>query len=249
MPFPILINNLKKKFGDEEIYRDLTLTLENGAITALVGPNGCGKSTLLKILAGLVQPDSGECRLELREELKFSYIFQNYQETLLPWKTAADNIALPLHLQKYSRAAVNQKIARLAKWLPPSLALHRYPYQLSGEQQQLIAFWRALITDPKLLFIDESFSALDHEQALRLRLALQEYHCEQKATVVIVSHNVDEAVQLAKTIIVLSNRPTVVSQIIDNSLPYPRTPATLVTDEFFALRRQVLNALHKVMSI
>lgn len=249
MPPKILINNLAKHFGSTELFSNLELVIEAGEITALVGPNGCGKSTLLQILSRLVKHDSGRWHIENFDSKRFSYIFQNYRESLLPWRTALSNIILPLKLQRIEPLEISRRVEALRQATGRSFRLESFPYHLSGGQQQMVAFWRALITKPELLFIDESFSALDYEHSLRLRKDLLAYYEEHTPTVVMVSHNVEEAVHLAHTIVIFSERPTRVAKIIRNPLPFPRTTKHLTSDTFAAVRRHVLEAFHDVVTI
>ncbi|MBI3332212.1 ABC transporter ATP-binding protein [Candidatus Peregrinibacteria bacterium] len=245
----ISINNLRKKLSGQELYAGLSFEAKAGEITAIFGPNGCGKSTLLNILSGVAKNDGGEISIENLQRFSFSYIFQNYRESLLPWRTSFDNIAFPLEIQHKSEAFIRERIQSLGKLFATDFDLHRHPYELSGGQQQAVAFLRALANQPTLLFMDEPFSALDYENSLRMRRSLQEYYAEHKPTILFISHDIEEAVHLASRIVVLSQRPTSVAEVINNDMSYPRTLATLNSEQFHQIKNQVLTAFQKAAKL
>jgi NitT/TauT family transport system ATP-binding protein len=238
----IIVKDLRVSIQAQRILDGVTFTSEGGAITALFGPNGSGKSTLLNVLSGLLPAESGSYDIEHDDAFGLSYVFQNYRDSLLPWRSNWRNISLPLEIQHVDKATTSKRVAEVYASLGFSLDLQRYPYELSGGQQQVVAFLRALVTQPNILFVDEPFSALDYETNLRFRLTLQEYWARQRPTVLLVSHNIEEAVHLASRIVVLSRRPTSVVQIIENPLHYPRPLEVLTTESFYSVRDQVLQA-------
>jgi len=249
MIIAISIKNLKKSFGDNNIFADFNLDIEAGKITAIFGPNGSGKSTLLNILAGITKPDGGLIDFDGFRHYEFSYIFQNYRQSLLPWRNNWQNVALPLNIQKQSQEAIGRKIGELKNTFEIDIDWKKYPYQLSGGQQQIVAFMRALSTDPKILFIDEPFSALDYKNNLRLREHLQKYYLRRRPTIILVTHNIEEAVHLADKIVILSSRPTRVTEIIDNPLPYPRNIGSIASEDFRLVKNKVLEAFRQTANI
>lgn len=238
----IKVRELTKSFNGRQILDGVTFTAEAGAITALFGPNGCGKSTLFNILSGMLDREGGTFEIDQLDPFKFSYIFQNYRESLLPWRNNLRNGSLPLEIHGIDLQAAGDKVRSVCETLGLDLDLRRYPYELSGGQQQLLAFLRAVVTEPSILFIDEPFSALDYETNLRLRLRLQEYYLRLRPTILLVSHNIEEAVHLASRIVVLSGSPAKVVEIIENSCPYPRRFDVLMTEQFHRTRDEVLRA-------
>ena len=146
----------------------------------MFGPNGCGKSTLINMIAGLIPVDAGEILFDgmLLSEIKFGYVFQNYREALFPWLRAFDNIAYPLKVMSVPKAERARRVERLVAHLGVKIDLNRYPYQMSGGQQQLVSIMRALIVEPEILFLDEPFSALDYEMTLFMREQLQRVFME-----------------------------------------------------------------------
>jgi len=249
MSTAISVQNLKKSFNNTEVFRDFSVGVEQGKITTIFGPNGSGKSTLLNILSGIVAKDGGSFQIENFDHFQFSYIFQNYRESLLPWRTNFENVALPLEIQNKSKQGIQQRVEELQKLFEFKFNWEGYPYELSGGQQQILAFIRALVTNPKVLFIDEPFSALDYENNLRLREHLQKYFLAFKPTILLVTHNIEEAVHLAQKIVVFSQRPTTVLEVIDNPLSYPRTVQSLKVEQFHQVKDKVLSVFQKAANL
>jgi len=245
----ISVQNLKKSFNNTEVFHDFSIGVEQGKITAIFGPNGSGKSTLLNILSGIVAKDGGRFDIANFNHFEFSYIFQNYRESLLPWRTNFENVALPLEIQNKSKQEIRQNVEELQKLFEFKFNWESYPHELSGGQQQILAFMRALVTKPKVLFIDEPFSALDYENNLRLREHLQKYFLTFKPTILLITHNIEEAVHLAEKIVVFSQRPTTVLEIIDNPLPYPRTIQSLKAEQFHQVKDKVLSVFQKAANL
>lgn len=245
----ITIRNLKKSFNGTEIFQDFSLDIEKGKITVIFGPNGSGKSTLLNTLTGIIRADAGSYTAQRSRDVSESYIFQNYRDSLLPWRTGFENIALPLEIKRKTRAEIRKRIDRLQEIFGVQINLESYPHELSGGQQQMIAFMRALITEPEILYIDEPFSALDYENNLRLREHLQKYYLAFKPTIILVTHNIEEAVHLADTIIILSKRPTRVLNRLENPVPLPRTVGSLKTQTFHDTKDRVLTAFQESLRV
>src|SRR3989344_4318397 len=151
----ISVQNVKKNFGKEELFGNMSFEVKQGDIIALFGPNGCGKSTLLNILTGVASADGGVVNVHSSDAVSMSYVFQNYRDSLLPWRTVFANISFPLEIKKVSIPEIKKKVQSLAEMFGVQHLLEKYPYQLSGGQQQVVAFMRALITEPKTLYIDE----------------------------------------------------------------------------------------------
>lgn len=231
------------------LYRDFNLEIEAGKITTIFGPNGSGKSTLFNILTGIITHDSGNIEIKSKEKIYKSYIFQNYRESLLPWKTNFENVAFPLKIQNLSKKEIEHRIKELTELFEFKCDWDGYPYELSGGQQQILAFLRALITHPNLLFIDEPFSALDYENNLKLRKHLQAYFIKHKPTIVIITHNIEEAVHLSHQIIVLKSNHTRIGDIISNSIPHPRSTNTLKEETFEVVKKRVISAFQKTSNL
>jgi NitT/TauT family transport system ATP-binding protein len=238
----IIAKDLKKIYNEREVISNLSFSIKNGEFVAIFGPNGCGKSTLLNMLAGLSEKTSGEIEVSEFSSNTFSYIFQNYRESLLLWKNNYENVVFPLKISKVKEDEIKVRLMEMESIFNFSPNFNLFPYQLSGGQQQIVAFMRALITKPKLLFIDEPFSALDYENNLLLRKHLQNYYTKYKPTVLVITHDIEEAVHLANKIIVLSKQPTKIVEIIKNNAPYPRGTNFLNSKQFAQTKEKVLKA-------
>lgn len=243
----VTIRGLSKKFGKTTIYENFDLDIPRGELISVFGPNGCGKSTLINIIAGLIPMDAGQILFDgMRlDEIKFGYVFQNYREALFPWMRAFDNIAYPLKMMNVSPAERKARTERLVAHLGIKLDLNLYPYQMSGGQQQLVSIMRALVVEPEILFLDEPFSALDYEMTLFMREQLQKLFMESGTTMVLVSHDLEEAVYLADHVLLLSRHPARVADFPAVSAVRPRTDATLSDAEFVQTKAHCLEVFQR----
>lgn len=226
--------------GGQEALRNIVLELAQGDVVAMVGGSGCGKTTLLRLVAGLDAPSTGSIELDgadLHEpSADVGIIFQ--EPRLLPWLSVADNIAFGIaHLAREEREArVSRALLRIG------LAGYetRWPRELSGGQAQRVAIARALVTQPKVLLLDEPFSALDAFTRASLHEHLLALWETDRVSLLIVTHDVDEAVTLADRIVVMQPKPGRIFTEIGVDLPRPRNRRS---DEFHAVSRRVLDAL------
>ncbi|MEM9945790.1 MAG: ABC transporter ATP-binding protein, partial [Cyanobacteria bacterium P01_D01_bin.36] len=210
----IKITGLTKRLGGKVLYENFDLKIASEKITCIFGPNGCGKSTLINMIAGLMPMDSGQLLFggKARSQTKIGYVFQNYRDALFPWLTAIKNIEYPLLSTGLSRLQRKVSVEKLIAQFDVQFDLSRYPYQLSGGQQQLVSIMRALATQPNILFLDEPFSALDYEATLAIRDKLQAVFAATGVTIVMISHDLEEAVYLADLILLLTKRPTRIAE-------------------------------------
>jgi NitT/TauT family transport system ATP-binding protein len=243
----LTIKGLKKSFDQAVVYDGFNLELPLGAFISVFGPNGCGKSTLINMISGLMPMDEGEVLYDGKTiaQTRISYVFQNYREALFPWLRSIDNIHYPLKLMGIPKAERDNRIESLIEDFGIKIDLNAYPYQLSGGQQQAVSIIRALVKDPEVLFLDEPFSALDYEMTLLMREKLQSIFQKTGTTMVLVSHDLEEAVQMADKVLLLSRRPTKVAAIVENNLQRPRDANVLVSNEFVNLRRQCLEIFQR----
>lgn len=243
----VTVRGLSKAFGGSPLYRDFNLDLPRGSIVSIFGPNGCGKSTLMNMIAGLVPPDAGEILFDGKtlRETRIGYVFQNYRDALFPWLTAWENVAYPLRRSGMKPAAVQARVEQLEALFEIRFDLTRHPYELSGGQQQTVCIMRALATEPEVLFLDEPFSALDFEMTLFIRAKLQEAHLATGVTMVIVSHDLEDAVFLADRILLLTRRPTRIAEIVPFDLPRPRSPEVMSDPEFVRVKARTLEVFRR----
>lgn len=243
----VTIRGLSKRFDKAVIYDNFDLDIPRGELISVFGPNGCGKSTLINMIAGLIPVDSGEILFDGMhlDEIKFGYVFQNYREALFPWLRAFDNIAYPLKITKVPPAERKARTEKLVEHLGIKLDLNLYPYQMSGGQQQLVSILRALVVEPEILFLDEPFSALDYEMTLFMREQLQRLFMESGTTMVLVSHDLEEAVYLADRVLLLSRHPARVADFTRVEVPRPRTNATLSDADFVRTKAHCLEVFQR----
>ncbi|MBD9668597.1 NitT/TauT family transport system ATP-binding protein [Variovorax paradoxus] len=243
----ITIRGLTKRFQEATIYDNFDLDIPKGKIVSVFGPNGCGKSTLINMIAGILPCDSGQILFEGKEarETRIGYVFQNYREAVFPWLRAIDNIRYPLQYLNLSKVEQQSRMDRLMESFDVKLDLQRYPYQMSGGQQQLVSIMRALVVDPEVLFLDEPFSALDYEMVMFLRERLQKVLVERRTTTLLVSHDLDEAVLLADEVLLLTKRPTRVAENLPFDVARPRTADTTITPAFIATKTRALDVFQR----
>lgn len=226
---------------------DINLSIAAGEFISLIGPSGCGKSTLLRLIADLDQPTSGTITVfdhsaqEARLAREYGIAFQ--QAGLLPWRTVADNIALPLQLSHQGKRARKKRTDHLLDMVGLTDFANHYPDQLSGGMQQRVAIARALAEEPSLLLMDEPFGALDEMTREHLQTQLLRICAESRAAVVFVTHSIPEAVFLSNRVVVMSPRPGEIRHIVDVHLD--RTTSDLRTEPaFFESVAAVRDALH-----
>lgn len=243
----VTIRNLNKSFAGEVLYEDFDLDLPKGAVTSIFGPNGCGKSTLIGMISGLVTPDSGDILFEGKtlRETRIGYVFQNYRDALFPWLRARENITYPLKIAGAGPAERAQRVAELVEAFGIGFDLDLYPYKLSGGQQQLVSIMRALAPHPEVLFLDEPFSALDYEMTLTIRDTLQRIHQATGVTMVVVSHDLEEAVYLADEVLLLTKRPTRIAEVVPFSAARPRSSKTLSEMAFVRTKAHCLDVFQR----
>jgi sulfate transport system ATP-binding protein len=206
----ILVRNVSKRFGDFTALDDVSLEVEGGSLTALLGPSGSGKSTLLRIIAGLEFPDAGEILISGEDATALKpqsrnvgFVFQHY--AAFKHMTVRDNVAFGLTIRKRPKAEIRERVDGLLKLVGLEAFGHRYPSQLSGGQRQRMALARALAPEPKVLLLDEPFGALDARVRAELREWLRRLHDEVHVTTIFVTHDQEEAMDVASQIAVMSN--------------------------------------------
>jgi NitT/TauT family transport system ATP-binding protein len=243
----LAIDHLGKEFSAHAraACKDISFALHQKEFLALIGPSGCGKSTLLHIMAGLSQPSAGAVRLAgnivdaPRPEMMF--VFQQYTKSIFPWKTVLDNVMLGV---KYQSDAPREVLTKrcLAHLEQVGLARypHYYPHQLSGGMQQRVAIARALARQPKILLMDEPFSALDAMMRVELQDLLLKLWSELNLTVLFVTHDLDEALYLAQRVILLSASPGTIAEDVRVPLPYPRRQIETRSDATYLHLRESL---------
>jgi sulfate/thiosulfate transport system ATP-binding protein len=205
----IVVRDVSKSFGDFAALTDVSVEIPSGSLTALLGPSGGGKSTLLRVIAGLESPDSGQVEIEGRnatalpaQDRGVGFVFQHY--AAFKHLTVARNVAFGLEIRKRPKDEIKAKVAELLELVHLEQFASRYPAQLSGGQRQRMALARALAVEPQVLLLDEPFGALDARVRKELRVWLRRLHDETHTTTVIVTHDQEEAMEVADQIVVMS---------------------------------------------
>ena len=229
------LKNINKTYGDYKASDNVSFGIEKGKLIGLLGPSGSGKTTILRMIAGLEQPDSGEIIIDGRvvndvpaSERGIGFVFQNY--ALFRYMTVYDNIAFGLRVQKADKKKIDERVRELIKLIGLEGLEKRYPSQLSGGQRQRVAFARALAPNPQLLLLDEPFAAIDAKVRKELRSWLREMIEKLGVTSIFVTHDQDEAIEVADEIIITNK-----GRIEQTGTPIEiyHNPKTAFTASFF----------------
>jgi NitT/TauT family transport system ATP-binding protein len=228
---PLRLENVSLHFGAVEVFQELSLSIQRGEFVAVVGPSGCGKTTLLNLLSQFLKPSSGQVVSTGRVRMVYQH------DSLFPWQTVSENITLGL---RHIRDAVEQKrqLSDMLRLISLEGFANHYPHQLSGGMRQRVELARALIGDSDILLLDEPFSSLDYLTRIRLRNELARMLDQLPRTVVLVTHDIEEAAQLADRIIVLSERPARICSEFRVELARPRELTSSV----------VVTTVHKILA-
>ncbi|AST68743.1 nitrate ABC transporter ATP-binding protein [Kosakonia cowanii] len=231
---------------------DVSFTIAQGETVSLIGHSGCGKSTLLNLIAGLSRPTQGVLLCDNQEIVgpgpERGVVFQNH--SLLPWLTAAENVALAVHQVfkgEMSKSEMQAWIAHNLELVHMGHAMHKRPGEISGGMKQRVGIARALAMKPKVLLMDEPFGALDALTRAHLQDAVMEIQTQLNTTIVLITHDVDEAVLLSDRVMMMTNGPAAkVGEVLEVTLPRPRLRLALANDaQFHHYRQQVLHFLHE----
>jgi NitT/TauT family transport system ATP-binding protein len=224
---------------------DVSFDVAKGEFVCVVGPSGAGKTTLLRCLAGLLVPTSGEVRFEgTRLQAvpdRLSVVFQDYSRSLFPWLTVDRNVAVPLRVAGVGKRQREARIQEVLHAVGLGDVGRSYPWQLSGGMQQRVAIARALAQQPDMLLMDEPFASVDAQTRFDLEDLILKVRRELEITVVLVTHDIDEAVYLADRVVVLTGAPSRVQEIVDVPLERPRSQlVTRSSEPFGRLRRHLM---------
>lgn len=213
-----LTKNFYTKDGEMEVLKNISFHVNEGEIFSILGPSGSGKSTILNILTKLLEPTSGTVDINGT----IGYMFQ--RDHLLDWRTIMDNITIGLEIMKRKDAKSIERIERLLKTYGLWEFRNMYPKELSGGMRQRVALIRTLSVDPDILLLDEPFSALDYQSRLSVSEDVYNIIKKEKKTVIMITHDIAEAISLSDKIIVLSKRPSIVKKIYDIKMENKSTP-------------------------
>lgn len=224
---------------------DITLSIESGSFVSIIGPTGCGKSTILNVLAGIISPSSGRVKVhgQALEGISPELISVAFQEpALYPWKTVRQNIEFPMFLRHIPKEKRKQSVDKYVKLVGLSGFEHHLPNELSGGMQQRTALARALAMETPVLLMDEPFGALDEQTRLILADELTRIWLQTKRTIILVTHSLIEAAYLSDVIVVLTNKPARIKEVIKVEAPRPRV---FESTELIKIRSRLWNLLSK----
>ena len=223
----IVVAGANKRYGDFNALDNVDFVVPHGSLTALLGPSGSGKSTLLRAIAGLDQPDSGSIVIHGQDvtnvppqRREIGFVFQHY--AAFKHLTVRDNVAFGLKIRKRSKAEIKEKVDNLLEVVGLSGFQTRYPNQLSGGQRQRMALARALAVDPQVLLLDEPFGALDALTRAHLQQELKRIWQAEGITMILVTHDVEEAIYLGERVVIMRPRPGRIGRIVPVELAQPR---------------------------
>ena len=247
------IRDVNKVYGGQHgeattALKSISLEVRQGEFLAILGPSGCGKSTLLQIVAGLIDGTAGKVVLNGKVVTapppEMVYLFQQYSKSLLPWRTVEQNVALVFESKRMKKREIEERCGEYLQMVGLASFRKHYPWQLSGGMQQRVAIARALAAQPRVLLLDEPFSAVDALTRIELQSLVLDLWARQGLTILLITHDVDEAVFMADRIAVLSSRPSTVEMVVDTELPWPRNAmGTRELPRFLQLRHELVTHL------
>lgn len=243
------VRDLSKVFGAKQgaltVLEDVNLYVDANELVCILGASGCGKSTLLNIIAGLVPPTAGQVLVDGEvvpgPGADRGMVFQSY--TLYPWLSVAENVAFGLRLRGLAAAERSGRVAHYLDIVGLSSFAQAYPKQLSGGMKQRVAIARALANDPEVLLMDEPFGALDAQTKEQMQLFLLQLWEQTQTTILMITHDVEEALYLSQRLYVMSTRPGRMSLEMSVDLPQHRDLEIKLSPEFIEMKRGVLHCL------
>ncbi|MBD3306922.1 ATP-binding cassette domain-containing protein [candidate division KSB3 bacterium] len=242
--YKIFFEHFTKKFGDLLVLNNITFGIEDGEFLVIVGPTGCGKTTLAKLLIGLLEPTQGDIFINGKNtsqhaiQENISVVFQ--EDSLLPWRSVRKNVQLPLEIRKDPAEHVAEKTDAMLNLLELQEYGQYMPAQLSRGMRQRVAIARSYVTDPSIIIMDEPFGHFDATSREHIEKMIINVWQKTKATILFVTHNIEEAVFLASRIIVLSQKPTDIKEVIPIHLKHPRS---FTDPEFIQIRKKVTDLI------
>ena len=247
----LLVQNLCKRFADKTVLEDINFSMQSGEFVTFVGSSGCGKSTLLRLIAGLDLPSGGRIHVDGSPVEgpgpDRGMVFQKY--SLYPWLTAADNVAFGMRLQGMTSADVRNRTAYFLEVVGLQDAATKLPRELSGGMQQRVAIARALATNPSVLLLDEPFGALDLQNRETMQEFLLQLWQRTGLTVLLITHDVEEALVLAQRVHVLAPNPGRIIRSLDVTLNKSDLDQLRLSSDFLQLRRSLATSLRQLEPI
>jgi NitT/TauT family transport system ATP-binding protein len=248
------LRNVSKVFGSPDngtdqvrAVNEVSLSVQAGEFFSIIGPSGCGKSTLLRVIGGLLSASAGEVTVGAEKVTGphpwLGMIFQ--EESTFPWRTTLGNVEFGLEMRGVGQEQRRTKAREMLRLVGLSGFETRYPAELSGGMKQRVAIARALVLEPKILLMDEPFGALDEQTRIILGEELLRIRDQLKQTIILVTHNINESVQLSDRVMIMTARPGRVKEVVAIDLPHPRDSSIIASERFGRLVAQVWGALRE----
>lgn len=238
----IKVEHLTKQFGNMLVLNDLNFEIQKGEFVCVVGPTGCGKTTFLNLLTRIYTPSSGELYIdgEPADPKKHNISFAFQEPSAMPWLNVRKNLEFGLKIKRIPKKEMNLRVNRILKLLGLTEFENAYPRELSVSSEQRVIIGRAFSTYPDLLLMDEPYGQMDIKMRFYLEDEILKLWKEFDSTVLFITHNIEEAVYLAEKVIILSNKPTVIKEVVNIDLPHPRD---VTSEEFIKLRKYITDQI------
>ncbi|WP_305767177.1 ABC transporter ATP-binding protein [Candidatus Epulonipiscium viviparus] len=234
----IQVKGLSKSFGELQVLKDLNFSIKKGEFVVVVGPTGCGKTTFLNLLTRIYTPTSGDLYIdgEPADPKKHNLAFAFQEASAIPWLTVEENIKFGLKIKKLPKGIIKERTDNIIALLGLEKFRKQYPRELSVSCEQRVVIGRAFALHPDLLLMDEPYGQMDIKMRYYLEDEVLKIWKELGTTVVFITHNVEEAVYLAEKVLILSNKPTTIKEVVEIDLPHPRD----FTDPKFVQTREYI---------
>lgn len=235
----ILLRGISKSFDNMVILNDINIEVNEGELVSIVGPSGSGKSTIFNIITNLIKFDSGEKRVNG----DVSYMYQ--KDMMVPWKKVVDNIATPLVFKRMDKKNARKEVEKYIGTFGLNGFQNKYPNKLSGGMKQRANFLQTYLTSNDIMLLDEPFGALDSITRSNMQQWLLDIKKNMNSTILLITHDVDEAVLLSDRVYVISEKPAVIKGEVKVNLPKERGEETKLTEEFLLIKREVTDIMKK----
>lgn len=235
----ILLRGISKSFDNMVIFKDINIEVNEGELVSIVGPSGSGKSTIFNIITNLIKFDSGEKRVNG----DVSYMYQ--KDMMVPWKKVVDNIATPLVFKGMDKKNARKEVEKYIGTFGLNGFQNKYPNKLSGGMKQRANFLQTYLTSNDIMLLDEPFGALDSITRSNMQQWLLDIKKNMNSTILLITHDVDEAVLLSDRVYVISEKPAVIKGEVKVNLPKERGEETKLTEEFLLIKREVTDIMKK----
>ena len=239
----MLLRGISKSFDNMVILKDINIEVNEGELVSIVGPSGSGKSTIFNIITNLIKFDSGEKRVNG----DVSYMYQ--KDMMVPWKKVVDNIATPLVFRGMDKKNARKEVEKYIDAFGLTGFQNKYPNKLSGGMKQRANFLQTYLTSNDIMLLDEPFGALDSITRSNMQQWLLDIKKNMNSTILLITHDVDEAVLLSDRVYVISEKPAVIKGEIKVNLPKERGEETKLTEEFLLIKREVTDIMKKIESL